>query len=209
MDTLSHGLWAAAAGKGLNLSSQKRIKLRWMAIWGIFPDIFAFAPVIIWMLWQLLYHGVDFSDVPRPETMPPEMRNSIFVFRFINTLYNISHSFIVFLGVFFLVWLVWMYKNRSKENNDKRPHDQKIQAVTRSSPPWEMAGWFIHIALDIPTHTTAFYPTLLLWPFSDWHVNGFSWGNIPFIIANYISLFSIFIFFKLNKRGSLKQEGLP
>ena len=42
MDTLSHGLWATAVGKGVNLRFTKKIKVGLMALWGIIPDLFAF-----------------------------------------------------------------------------------------------------------------------------------------------------------------------
>ena len=53
MDTLSHALWATATGKGINLRSPEKIRLGWIALWGILPDLFAFTPVVLWMLWQL------------------------------------------------------------------------------------------------------------------------------------------------------------
>ena len=79
MDTLSHALWATATGKGVNLTYPKKIKLGWMALWGVLPDLFAFTPLVLWMLWQLYYHGVAFSEIPRPELMSPEQRNEIFI----------------------------------------------------------------------------------------------------------------------------------
>ena len=41
MDIFSHGLWAAAAAKGVNKSQNKRRVNVWaMAMWGVFPDLF-------------------------------------------------------------------------------------------------------------------------------------------------------------------------
>ena len=102
MDTLSHALWAAATGKGVNLKSPKKIKLGWMALWGVLPDLFAFTPVVLWMLWQLYYNGVAFSDIPRPELMSLEQRNEVFILRLSETLYHIRQIFVVFLIFFFL-----------------------------------------------------------------------------------------------------------
>ena len=118
MDTLSHGLWATAVAKGVNLKFPKKIKLGWMALWGISPDVFSFTPVIIWMLWQIFYKGVDFSDIPRPETMPPEVLDAFFVFRLSETLYHISHSFVIFLVLFFLAWIFCWYKFKNKQKSE-------------------------------------------------------------------------------------------
>lgn len=43
-----------------------------------------------------------------------------------------------------------------------------------------MLAWPLHILIDIPTHTAEFFPTPFLWPVSNFHVDGISWGN-PFI----------------------------
>ena len=72
-----------------------------MALWAIVPDLFSFTPVVLWMLWQIYYKGVPFSDIPRPELMSPEQRNAIFILRLSETLYHISHSFVIFLLLFF------------------------------------------------------------------------------------------------------------
>jgi hypothetical protein len=118
MDTLSHGLWATVVGKGVNQKTTKKIKLGWMAFWGMFPDLFAFIPVIVWMLWQIFFNGVDFDDIPRPETMPSEERNAIYVFRLTQTLYHFSHSIIVFVVIFFLVAFLYRYtKNADRTSS--------------------------------------------------------------------------------------------
>ncbi len=83
-----------------------------MALWGIIPDLFAFTPVVLWMLWQLLYNGVSFSDIPRPELMPPEERNGFFILRLSETLYHISHSLVTFLVVFFLTGIMRWNKGK-------------------------------------------------------------------------------------------------
>ena len=202
MDTLSHGLWATAVAKGVNLKSTKKIKLGWMALWGISPDIFSFAPVIIWMLWQVFYNGVDFADIPRPETMPPEVRNSFFIFRLTETLYHISHSFITFFALFFLAWIMcwYMFKHKSETNTLTYTHYQP----SRYTPHWEMTGWLIHIVMDIPTHSKTFYPTLFLWPLSDWHFDGISWANMWFIITNYTFLLIVFILLRFVRKMKVK-----
>jgi len=207
MDTISHGLWAGAVAKGVNLKFAKKIKPGWMALWGVFPDIFAFAPVVIWMLWQMFYNGVDFDDVPRPETMTPEARNTFFVFRLTRVLYHMSHSLIIFLALFFLVWMFHRYRLRRKKKSEEATLKDTRRQTYRCPPYWEMTGWFIHIITDIPTHSATFYPTLFLWPLSDWCFDGVSWGNLPFIITNYTSLLVVYVLLKVVRRMMIKRGG--
>jgi len=197
MDTLSHALWAAATGKGVNLKSPKKVKLGWMALWGVLPDLFAFTPVVLWMLCQLYYNGVAFSDIPRPELMSPEQRNEVFILRLSETLYHISHSFVVFLLLFFLGWMVrWYGLLQNGKANLVSPLSTGKGAHT-CTPPWEMFGWCIHILMDIPTHTGLLYPTLFLWPLSDWYVDGNSWGTKWFMVINYSVLLIVFLLLRI------------
>jgi hypothetical protein len=200
MDTLSHGLWATAVGKGVNRRSTKKIKIGLMALWGIIPDLFAFTPVVIWMLWQLLYKGVSFSDIPRPEIMSPEERNAIFILRLSETLYHISHSVIVFLVLFFLVWGFRYYRLNQKRKTERTFRNTLHQEPYGYTPCWEMTGWFIHVLMDIPTHSGMLYPTLFLWPLSDWYYDGNSWGTLWFMIANYSCLLIVFILLRFVRK---------
>ena len=197
MDTLSHALWASATGKGVNLRFPKKIKLGWMALWAIVPDLFAFTPVVLWMLWQIYYNGVPFSDIPRPELMSPEQRNAIFILRLSETLYHISHSFVAFLLLFFLAWLIRWYRSQQKAQGNLLSNVFPRKQTTVFSPPWEMWGWFIHILMDIPTHTGQLYPTLFLWPLSDWYVDGNSWGTRRFMVTNYLFLLIVFLLLRV------------
>jgi hypothetical protein len=205
MDTLAHALWATATGKGVNFRSPRKIKLGWMALWGILPDLFAFTPVVLWMLWQLYYNGVAFSDIPRPELMSPEQRNEIFILRLSQTLYHMSHSFVVFLLFFFLGWIVRGYGLLQKGKANLLSSLSTGKGAHSSAPPWEMFGWFIHILMDIPTHTGLLYPTLFLWPLSGWYVDGNSWGTRWFMVTNYTLLLVVFLLLRF---AGKKKDGL-
>lgn len=214
MDTLSHGLWATAVAQGVTIKYPGKIKPGRMALWGVVPDLFAFTPVVVWMLWQILYNGVPFADIPRPELMSPEERNGIFILRLSETLYHISHSFISFL-VFFLLTgsLRWLHPQRQRHREDVHP--RAVGHPRRSfRPPWEMAGWCVHVLMDIPTHSGLLYPTLFLWPLSDWYFDGHSWGTLWFMIANYSCLLMVFLLLRLlsnlrvrGHQGTLSREG--
>ena len=130
----------------------------------MFPDLFAFTIPFIWLFGNLIFGGMSFADLPRPGEIEPAPQDTLPIFRLTSTLYNISHSAIIFLIVFGVVFLILR------------------------RPLWELGGWFIHILLDIPTHSYQFYPTPFLWPLSGWKFDGFSWGTPWFLILNYSAI---------------------
>lgn len=80
-------------------------------------------------------------------------------------MYGLTHSAVVFAAVFGIVWLV------------------------RKRVPLILLAWFGHIVIDMFTHTTAYFPTPVLWPLSDWvYVYGVSWASMPFALINYAAL---------------------
>ncbi len=183
MDVFSHGLWAGVVAKATNKSFalagkiKKPLKVWQMAIWGIFPDVFAFAIPFMWLFWNLVFGGMSFSDFPRPENMEPAARDTLPILQIISWLYNISHSLIIFAVVFGLIWFLLR------------------------QTPWEMSGWLLHILIDIPTHSYRFYPTPFLWPFSEWKFNGFSWATPWFLILNYSLI--ILVYWILRKKNKI------
>jgi membrane-bound metal-dependent hydrolase YbcI (DUF457 family) len=73
--------------------------------------------------------------------------------QFVHVLYNFTHSLIIFAFIFGLVWFFYR------------------------KPFLPLLAWGLHILIDIPTHSAAFFPTPFLWPVSDFMVNGISWGQ--------------------------------
>jgi hypothetical protein len=172
MDILAHMLWANAGGKGLNKVLEKKEKpewklnLAWTTFFGVFPDLFAFSipftvGILNWMLvggnfFEIRHHG-SFDIAP--------------------TLYQYSHSLVVWVTVFILAWLYY-----------KRPR-------------FELLGWALHILIDIPSHTIGFYATPFLFPISDYRFPyGVSWGNIWYMIINYSALLVVYLGFLFRKK---------
>lgn len=175
MDILAHGIWAGTAAKAINKKSNKPLSIFKTAFWGIFPDLFAFTITFVWLFWKLIFGDISFTDIPKPETgEPPAAFNQFPIFKLSLNLYNISHSAIVFMAVFGIIFIIF------------------------HRPIWELFGWLFHIIIDIPTHSYQFYPTPFLWPFSDWKFNGFSWGTPWFLILNYSAI--IIVFWILRKK---------
>ena len=156
MDIFSHGLWAAAAAQGINLKAKKRLSVGKFAAWGVFPDLFAFTVAF----GAMVFTGMRFD----PHDAEPYGGNGHIVYQLTHTLYNMSHSMIVFAAVFGLAWLLFR------------------------RPLWEMGGWLLHIVMDVPTHSYAFFPTPILWPASGWKFNGISWSQSWFIVADFSAL---------------------
>ena len=179
MDIFSHGLWASAAAKGMNEKKQTKINLWFAAFWGMFPDLFAFGPATLWIIW-LRIQGKEIIPI-RPENADALERTGGGPFVLSHYLYNYSHSIFIFAGVLAVIMLVkYLFRHN----------------VSWKNLPFVMLGWPLHILMDIPTHSYRFYPTPFLWPFSDWKFNGFSWGQWWFILLNYGSLFLVFWLFR-------------
>lgn len=176
MDTLSHGLWGGAAAKIINTKIKKPLNVKRVVLWGLFPDFFSFTLLFVWLFWSLAFGDVSFSDWPRPDAAEPIKRDTLFIFQLTNTLYSLSHSLVVFSAVFGLIF-----------------------AFLRRAP-WEMSAWFLHILMDIPTHTYKFYPTPFLWPISDIKLDGFSWAAPWFMAINYSLLGLIYLYFYLKNK---------
>ena len=91
--------------------------------------------------------------------------------------YNMMHSFVVFVIVFLAVYLLtkkWL---------------------------WYMVAWPIHIFIDIPTHSTRFFPTPFLWPISNYSFDGISWATPWFMWMDYLSLIVIFVVISVMTRN--------
>lgn len=180
MDIFAHGLWAGAAFKAINRKIKPtRINVRLSVFWGIFPDLLAFTPGFSWLLWNVLSGSLSISSLHRPSGVEPAPHDGLLIFRITSTLYNISHSALVFILIFGLVFLIFR------------------------RPVWELSGWLLHILMDIPSHSYRFYPTPFLWPVSGWKFNGYSWGQPWFMVLNYSAIIIAYILLHKNKKPNI------
>ena len=104
-------------------------------------------------------------------------------------LYNFTHSILVFVTMFGVAW--WL----------------------RGKPLYELSAWGLHILMDIPTHSYAFFPTPFLWPLSDVRVDGIPWSHPIIMIPNIILLIILYAWFfivkKHRERLSVANDGVP
>lgn len=173
MDIFSHGLWGGVA---LGRKSKKSF---WTAFaFGVFPDAFAFGLPFSHLLLSL-FRGGRGEVVIQPGVGNANIPHYVF------TLYDISHSLVIFTVAFLLVWAV-----------RKRP--KRI--------PWEMLAWGLHIVMDIFTHSDKFFPTPFLWPLSDFHVNGISWGHPAIFIPNITLLLLAYGYWWYRRHATKRQS---
>lgn len=86
------------------------------------------------------------------------------------TLYQYSHSLVIWFVVFCIVWFIC-----------KRPR-------------WELAGWALHILIDVPSHAGNFYLTPVFFPISDYKfTHGIPWSNPWYMLINYSLLLIIWV----------------
>lgn len=149
MDIVSHGLWGA-----ITFGRKSRPSFGLAFVIGLAPDLFSFG--ILWAAATLGFsEKPDFSHGTPPESTIP---------LYVHHLYNVTHSFVLFLLVFVLIRIVF-----------KRPL-------------WELAAWGLHVLVDIPTHSFTFFPTPFLWPLSDWKFDGWQWMTPTILVPNYVLL---------------------
>lgn len=151
MDIISHGLWGSIA------VGRKNKKQFWLSfLFGILPDLFSFG---IFSAFTIL----GLSSGPDWNNGPPDMH---IIPSFVSHLYNVTHSLVIFVLVFGLVWLV------------------------RKKTFLPLLAWGLHVLVDIPSHSFKFFPTPFLWPISDFAVNGVSWGS-PYIFYPNVILLAV------------------
>jgi membrane-bound metal-dependent hydrolase YbcI (DUF457 family) len=143
MDFVSHALWG-----GIAFGRQNRKYYLWAALISILPDILTEG------LFGALYL-LKIGGMPGWENGHPNITDYPI---YAQNLYNITHSLVIFVVVFLLIYVI-------------------IKKI-----PWLVGGWGLHILIDIPTHSQALFPTPFLWPISDYKINGVGWDS-PIVLA--------------------------
>lgn len=184
MDILAHTLWTTAATRKANIEAEKKgksfkMKVLWTAFWGIFPDLFAFTLPFVISFYKVLSGQQQFGSFSTRHQVADGFNLS-------HTLYQYSHSLILWVFVFLIIWAIW-----------RRPR-------------WELLGWLLHILIDIPSHAITFFPTPFLFPISSYvFPYGIAWSNKWFMLINYLALLFLwggFLFKRNRKRKNLDNE---
>ena len=170
MDILSHALYGGVA---FGRKSKRNYLIAFL--FGLGPDLLSFG---------LFFMSNLFGSISGPNNGfgPPDLAS---IPDTVYLLYDITHSLIVYLVFFALLW--WLGK-------------RDFAKLT--------LAWPLHILVDIPTHSSAFFPTPFLWPVSDFSINGLSWGQPMIFIPNVIILFCLYLYWYIKKRNQ-KIKPLP
>lgn len=170
MDIVSHGLWGGIA-------FGRKTKKSFLAafLFGIAPDFLAFAPFFAGMILGFTPRVFTPGEPPPLDAIP----------QYIHSVYQVTHSVIIFLLAFAAV------------------------AIIIRRPLWEMLAWGLHILMDIPTHSNSFFPTPFLWPLSTFHIDGIPWGHPVIFFPNVILLTLLYAIFLVKKGREKKYEQSP
>ncbi len=97
--------------------------------------------------------------------------------QYVHSLYDVTHSFFVAAVVLGIVFAI----------------NKKI---------WlPLFAWPLHVLMDIPTHSTRFFPTPFLWPISEYRVNGVSWATPAIFYTDIVLLGMLYSFWFFKKRN--------
>lgn len=162
MDIVSHGLWG-----GIAFGRKNRVKFWLSFIFGILPDLIAFGGYFLMVFLRLTPPPNFGMGAHPPVTDLPEI---------VYSLYDFSHSLIIFALIFFVLWLIFR------------------------RPVWESLAWPTHIVFDIFTHSADFFPTPFLWPVSNFQFSGINWSAPIIFIPNVSLLIILYIWFFVWKR---------
>jgi len=150
-------------------------QMYWAMLCGVLPDTIPFGSLMLRQLFRR-----NSADQQKRTYRDREAMMSYYQrpdTRWVYGLYNWTHSLVVWGILFIVLWFVG-------EANGFRP--------------WFLLAGFLHILMDIPTHTHKFFAPRFLTPFSKFHVNGISWATPWVMVVNYSSIVLFLILRLLN-----------
>jgi|GEM_PF-5313892 len=175
MDIVAHALFANLAAQ--LISRKRKEKLRRVVraesmLGAVAPDLIAFLPVLLasigsgasLLAYAIKRFGEEWGEVAASSTSALLIDATPHVPAYLGLVYSFTHSgllWAIMVGIAFL--------------------------LVRRFPYWLM-GWGTHIALDVFTHDAGHFPTKLLFPLSDFHLNGTPWSNPVVFVCTYAAL---------------------
>lgn len=163
MDILAHALWA---GVGTTFAARRIPISRPTAVATValstLPDLGQLLPLLVWVVagdgTMATVEAFARASPGQEPALPPLVSLAS------HHLHCTMHSAVVASVVTLLLWLLlrkfWI----------------------------PLAGWWSHIAIDVFTHSTAFYPVPVLYPISYLGFDGVSWHQPWFQAINYAAL---------------------
>jgi hypothetical protein len=166
VDIFAHALWA---GAGVTAARRRwplapRIIALTVALAAL-PDILHLLPILAWWAFgdgSMTTLQAYAIAVPDHEPALPPLVNLLS-----HHLHCIMHSAIVAGAATLLLWIM------------------------RRSLWIPLLGWWSHIVIDIFTHSTAYYPVPVLYPFTQRGFDGIAWNTPWFLLLNYAVLAAV------------------
>lgn len=175
MDIVAHALWANLAGQLITRRKKEKFKRAARAssmLGAVAPDLIAFLPGILSSLaagasvvaYALYRFGQEWKAADTTVAAELLINATPHVPPIVGFIYSFTHS-----G---LLWLVAV----------------GIAYVIVKRVPFFLVGWGTHIALDIFTHDAGHFPTQIIYPLSDFHINATAWSNPVVFVCTYAAL---------------------
>ena len=176
MDIVAHALWAGAAASWLRRKKPEITRKGVAATVGfaVLPDLAAIVPALLWSFTEaapLQFLYAHITAVPGTQPGMPSVADNL-----ANHLHCTFHSVIVAGAVTAAVW--W-----------KRPRLL-----------FPLLGWWMHILLDVPTHSEDYYPVPVFYPLTYWGFDGVAWTEPWMLALNYLALVATYAALLLSRR---------
>ena len=181
MDIAAHALWAGAGvlvarryGMFSHAAQRNRTRPKWTPpnitwrtviltmVMAALPDLIHGLPLIGWWVFGSGTAAELYAyAIAAPGHVPP---TPPLVERLSHHLHCMMHSAITTTAAALMLWLVlrtlWI----------------------------PLLGWWLHVVMDVFTHSATFYPSPVLYPFTQQGFDGIAWNTPWFMLLNYISL---------------------
>lgn len=163
MDIIAHGLWAGLGVRWLKRRHQvNRATAAACVALSMAPDIAHLIPVAAWAMFGTGSMESLLAYVSASPGGEPLMPESTALWS--HHLHCVMHSAVV-AGV--ITVMLWPWRT--------------LVAVA-------LAGWWLHIVIDVFTHSADFYPAPVLYPITLRGFDGLAWNTPWFLVANYVAL---------------------
>ncbi len=161
MDILAHGLWAGVGFASRRWSLSRRTMALTVAM-AAMPDLVQLLPLAIWAPFSQDGFAAVRAYVHALPGFEPVLPPTVDLLT--HHLHCLMHSAVVAGAVTVSLW-----------------------GALRSF--WiPLLGWWSHIVIDVFTHSAGFYPSPVLYPFTQRGLDGLAWNTPWFLAVNYIAL---------------------
>lgn len=168
MDIVAHGLWAALLCRWQGRERPMRRTTTALTVgMAMAPDLVQLTPIVISAL--VLPEGwtalqAYFHALPHYLPVLPPLVEAL-----MHHLHCTMHSALVATAV---TWLVWW----------------RLQRLW-----WPLLGWWMHIVIDVFTHSADFYPSPVLYPITQQGFDGWAWNDPWLLMVNYIFILLLWL----------------